>query len=512
MRWRPLLPYAVLALAHGLTAAVFLLDRSPGTNAASTGLPLDDAWIHLVYARSLAALEGFSYNPGLPEAGSTSPLWAIALAPIFWLQDLLGTDVVAGAKLLGVAVAWGCSVLAFRLLRRLTGSTATAYLGGLLIALDPALSFAKLSGMEVLLAALMVLLCLDALATRRIVLAGALVALAPLARPENALFAAVGVLLLTLRLRQTRARIRTWVAVLAPLPLAAIWWVGHCLSVSGRPLPNTYYVKSIGANEHVAENLTTIFGAMLFDLPWFRHGIGVLLFAIGARVLLRTRTAEGTRSWVAVLLVAHPIVYLAGVARTHLLPQWWPFYWSRYFDPAIPFLLLVVAVGAITVLSWSRAGLALSFGRKAGGVLAMCVVALPLLSYPRGLLMKSELFAWNVQNVNEMNVEIGHWLRENTEPDQWIGATDAGAIRFFSNRNIIDLVGLNNSTVATQGLRAELRARRPRIYAVFRSWLPDVASQGQFRVLHTVRAPVYTICDCDQDEIVVVERGRWKSP
>jgi hypothetical protein len=281
--------------------------------------------------------------------------------------------------------------------------------------------------------------------------------------------------------------------------------------VSGRPLPNTYYVKSIGASELVVENFATIFGSMLFDLPWFRHGVGLLLFVVGARALLRTRTTEGARSWVAVLLVAHPILYLAGVARTHTLPQWWPFYWSRYFEPAIPFLLMVVAAGTITILRWSRAGLAASVGRKVGGVLAMCVVALPLLSLPRVLLMKSELFAWNVQNVNEMNVALAHWLRENTDPDQWIGATDAGAIRFLSDRNVIDLVGLNNSTVATHGLRAELRARRPRIYAVFRSWLPDVASQGRFRVLHTVRAPVYTICDCDQDEIVVVERPPWTS-
>jgi hypothetical protein len=502
------LPYVVLALTHGLTAAVFLLDRSPGTNAAVTGLPLDDAWIHLVYARSLAGFDGFSYNPGLPEAGFTSPLWAIALAPCFWLQDLVGMNVVACAKILGVAVAWGCSVVAFRLLRRLTGSTATAYLGGLLIALDPALSFAKLSGMEVPFAAFTVLLCLEAFASRRTVLAGILLALAPLARPENALFAAVGVLLLTLRLRETRARLRRWVAALAPLPLAAIWWVGHCLSVSGRPLPNTYYIKSIGSSEVVVENFATIFGSMLFDLPWFRHGIGLLLFVVGARVLLRTKTETGGRSWVAALLVAHPILYLAGVARTHTLPQWWPFYWSRYFEPAIPFLLMVVAVGAIAILRWSHAGLALSLGRKIGGALAMFVVALPLLSYPRVLLMKSELFAWNVQNVNEMNVTLGHWLRENTKPDEWIAATDAGAIRFFSDRNVIDLVGLNNSTVATQGLRAELHARRPRIYAVFGSWLPDITAVGRFRVLHGVRAPVYTICDCDQEEIVVVERTR----
>ena len=48
--------------------------------------PLDDAWIHRVYAASLASGEGFSYNLK-PETGFTSPLWVIVTAPIHWLPE-----------------------------------------------------------------------------------------------------------------------------------------------------------------------------------------------------------------------------------------------------------------------------------------------------------------------------------------------------------------------------------------------------------------------------------------
>src|SRR5581483_3131331 len=44
------------------------------------GFPLDDAWIHQVYARNLGTHLEFSFFPGQPSAGSTSPLWAILLA------------------------------------------------------------------------------------------------------------------------------------------------------------------------------------------------------------------------------------------------------------------------------------------------------------------------------------------------------------------------------------------------------------------------------------------------
>lgn len=50
-----------------------------------TDFPLDDAWIHQVYSRSIAHGDGFQYNDGEQEAGSSSPLWSILTAPAHWL-------------------------------------------------------------------------------------------------------------------------------------------------------------------------------------------------------------------------------------------------------------------------------------------------------------------------------------------------------------------------------------------------------------------------------------------
>src|SRR5439155_461282 len=47
--------------------------------AGAPGFPLDDSWIHLHFARNLAAGAGFAYNPGIPVAGSTAPLWTVLL-------------------------------------------------------------------------------------------------------------------------------------------------------------------------------------------------------------------------------------------------------------------------------------------------------------------------------------------------------------------------------------------------------------------------------------------------
>ena len=66
-----------------LTLALALFWTRQWQIAGTAGLssfPLDDAWIHLHFARNLAEGHGFGYNPDVPVAGSTAPLWTLVLA------------------------------------------------------------------------------------------------------------------------------------------------------------------------------------------------------------------------------------------------------------------------------------------------------------------------------------------------------------------------------------------------------------------------------------------------
>jgi hypothetical protein len=64
------------------------------------GFPLDDAWIHQTYARSIAQGQGWSYAGNPPSAGSTSPLWTLLQAPSF----ILGLSPVVWSYGLGIAL------------------------------------------------------------------------------------------------------------------------------------------------------------------------------------------------------------------------------------------------------------------------------------------------------------------------------------------------------------------------------------------------------------------------
>ena len=72
--WRP---YALIAALQVLTAFVFLANTASGVSSGFDKFPLDDGWIHMVYARSFAENAQFWYNTGIPESGLTSPLWAV---------------------------------------------------------------------------------------------------------------------------------------------------------------------------------------------------------------------------------------------------------------------------------------------------------------------------------------------------------------------------------------------------------------------------------------------------
>lgn len=123
--WR----YLPLAIAVGLLA-----QRTTATilarNAGHPGVPLDDAYIHFQYARSLAEGRFYAFMPGEGyTSGATSLLWPAALAP-FYLVGLRDTSIIWAAWVLGwfffALLAAEVMRLAERLVGRATALGATA--------------------------------------------------------------------------------------------------------------------------------------------------------------------------------------------------------------------------------------------------------------------------------------------------------------------------------------------------------------------------------------------------
>ncbi|MGQ0553436.1 MAG: hypothetical protein ACT4PU_09475 [Planctomycetota bacterium] len=420
----------ILLAAHVLAGWLFLRDCGPG-------FPLDDAWGHLVYAEALALGEGFAYNPGQPEAGVSSPLWtALAAGPaalVAYTNFVERPDFAL--RLLGGLCGFLAAAVACRLALR-AGRWPMLFVG-LVLTFDPLMLASRFSGMELPLFALLALWLLECVLDDRPVAAGWATGLALLTRPEGLLLGAVA--LLVLARRGERPLRFLWPVVLCALPFAAFnqWIAGH-------PWPNTWHNKT-----ELVLNLSAIWdtlGALGRDTGWVWSL--PLLLLVGAIAL------EGAAGRLARLALLFAGLLLLGVLLTRAMPVAGsdpprvPFYWQRYAVLAWPLLLLVAGTGLASVMRTAWAG-CLCRPRACLVLVAPAAAAFWLgAGLPAHAVDVRQRFAAECADVEALNVAAGLWIDEHVAPGALVASHDAGAIRYFGKRPLLDLYGNNDARLA----------------------------------------------------------------
>ncbi|MCP4573549.1 MAG: hypothetical protein GY838_14420 [bacterium] len=501
----------LLVLLHAGTAGLFLANTGSDTDAAWTGVPLDDAWIHFVYARNLVDHGGLLFNPGEPEAGFTSPLWILLLGLCHLLLSPLGLGFLAVAKGLGVLLAVTASLLAYLVVLRLSGSRAAGLLAGALVAVDPTFAFAKVSGMEVSLTATTMLLVVYFFAQKRYRLAGLALGATILARPEGlVLFAAVG-LALGLRLlwdalREREMHFKEPVAVILPAVLMVLPMALYYHSVNGTPFPNTYLVKRAFHGGGGTHCFGAVWEGYLAHLSWLAEYAWLVC---GPLLVLGAITAMRRRGLGALPLVLAPMALCAGLAMTLAVgPEEWNFYARRYLDGAIPLIVVLVVLGIWRLQRRWTVGIGRTPVRRAlaVAVAAGCLVLPAVEGY--GLWRRlPEDFSWNCRNIEEVNVRMAHWVRDNLPPDALVAVGDAGAIRFLAPNPMLDLVGLNTHEAIGIDDYSFMTARRVDYAVIF----PGPAMDGwpHSRRIHEIGTDHNTILGADH---MVVYETIWEPP
>ena len=178
-------PYALIAALQVMTAFAFLANSASGVSSWFDKFPLDDGWIHMVYARSFAEHAQFWYNPGIPESGITSPLWAIVVGSAWSVLGACGLGIVATAKLLGIVLAISVGWLTMRIVWQLSRQRRLGVFAGAFVALEPSFAFSAVSGMEVMLFSLLLLSAVWMFLQGRFKSAGLLFELIIVGRPER---------------------------------------------------------------------------------------------------------------------------------------------------------------------------------------------------------------------------------------------------------------------------------------------------------------------------------------
>jgi hypothetical protein len=467
--------------------------------AGAPGFPLDDAWIHLHFARNLAAGAGFSYNPGTPIAGSTAPLWTLVLGA----AAVVASSSLGMAKTLGIVATLGAALVTRRAALAWGVGRDVALVAAIALLWMGPLAWGALSGMEVSLAALLVAAALLAHAHDRPLASAVCAALAVLARPEALLLIPFLVAARPLTLRRVAVFAVVTIVVVAPAVLFSLW-------TAGTPYPATAAAKVEGGlvgwlggvREPAA--LTWFRRPLAFFTEWITWLAAIhwlLPIALVPGLILTWRHAGRSLGLVALALLAHPL----GTAL--LAPYRGPaFQEGRY---SIHLLPLVVLTLAVALGSRGRGGegvpdrLRLPDPRtgRGGPTPPVRDPSAPASPGPQrktwmgpvavgvwfaiavgALVPAATRYGWAVQNINAMQVHLGRWVDAQLPKTARLALNDIGAIAYFSRREVIDLMGLVTPEIIPYRRRGESGVMEyvsetcPDYVIIFPAWFPRLAS------------------------------------
>jgi len=478
----------IIAGAVVLISAIYLL-ASQFTYAV--GFPLDDSWIHQTYARNLASRGEWAFRPGIPSAGSTSPLWSALLAIGFLIQ----LSPYIWTYFLGALTLFALAVLSEWAVRSLTVAYRPKFpWAGIFIAIEWHLAWAAMSGMETLLHGLIVttILVLLMTNTHRYLTLGLLTGLSVWVRPDG--LTLLGPVLMTILLTEndTRSRLTALVRYLIGFGSIFVFYLLFNLAIGGTPMPNTFYAKQ--AEYAVWQTLPIIERLSQMALQLLVGPSLVLLPGLIAWLV----KAIKQRMWgsLAALIWCAGYLYLY-VSRLPVYQH------GRYIMPAMPVIFLF---GLLAFAEFDN-GRVLARYHWIGQTIWRASTVMLTLGF---IYLGAQSYARDVAVIESEMIVTAKWVAANLPPDVLIAAHDIGALGYFDTHELIDLAGLISPDVIPfirdePQLANYLNQRGADYLIAFPDFYPLMT--GTSETVFVTNSPITLIFE--QKNMVVY---RWKSP
>ncbi len=372
----------------------------------------DDSYIFLRFVQNIYGDCPLAFNcADGPLEAFTSPLYLLLLTVVgLPVGDLELTTQLLCPALLCAALGTAAVTAAHPRFEAGRAGLLLALATGLVLALDDVVLLNAVVGVETGLAALVIVLLARAAlhpAKRGL---RTLIVLAVLTRPECALFA------ITLPVLKEARDWRWWIPIAASaVVIASARWL-----IFADILPNTFWAKSGGTATHL-------------QLGWAYLVTGFQNFPLVAAAPLAL-LAPATRRPVAWLLSASTLWLL------FFLRSGGDFYeYSRLLFPLVPMLTALAAYGIFCALSRvPRLG-----DRQVIAAALTVVIAV-------GVARRQDIPDQGPFERVTKWAAVGKLLRE-VHPGFKVAATPVGAISYFSNAHIVDIVGVCNRDVAKSG-------------------------------------------------------------
>lgn len=378
---------------------------------------VDDAFIHLTFARNIAGGHGFAFNPDVPTYGITAPLWTLLLA-------LLSTVFTPGQIMVKtLSILFGVlTIPAFRRLASTIGlPNRTAIIITFAWAVNVWLVRWTASGMEATLALLLLILAFDAQLEDRYI-SGLWLGLAILCRPEAAVLIVIFSLDRWWNYDFIRALKLTGITIATIIP-----WHLYALITFGTLLPNPARVKA---------------GFSLTSFPDLLYGLKRACFIIGGAHFIELLIILGF----IILFILHRlklnsreirvsslfIIWLSFSAIIYLVQG--VFVTSRYLLVGLPPVILL----AFMLLESEGNQFRSMYRIKGRFILVSAMIVLQLFLTWKVTLPHVESFKPTIASLKK----IAKILNDETPSESSVAVGDVGIIGFYGGRYLIDLEGL----------------------------------------------------------------------
>ncbi len=374
------------------------------------GTQLDDALIYLRYVRNCLDGHGLVYNTGEKFNGLTSPLFTCLVLLMAWiLKDLQATVIIVST-----ACFWIFAVVMARICWR--GNVLYQMLMVVVIGLTPPFIY-ETYGMESTLLIMLSALLLWAYQARRLFWCSVCAGLLCITRAEGGLLPLVVLFDYWLQNR----RLPHSAYFIAPIALVgASYGFNYCYY--GHVLPDSITAK-------LGQGKSGLWGSGWLFLNSCGYLKGRAFHADSLYMIVCFGCAllglwQFRRSMLTRVAVPYVLAYVAGCAAAGVPNYHW------YYTPVFAFGSVYAALGVLGLLQRRHGRISPWPGVPVAAVLGAYLVCMGC------------LYSNQPARPREAYRQIGMWIKQNTAPAASIAMVEIGTIGWYSDRHIIDILGL----------------------------------------------------------------------